>query len=59
MHWIVLLGLGVLAAGLAAVTGISPDDTRPAGRTRLMTAARWILVIVAAGLAVGTLFAVL
>ena len=46
MHWIYLLGLVVIVVGVAAVTGIQPKEGRPAPNTRLMSAARIVLVVV-------------
>jgi hypothetical protein len=47
MHWIVLLGFAVVLVAIAAVTGAKPSGTRPVARTRLMTAARITLVVIA------------
>lgn len=47
MHWIVLLGIAVVLVAIAALTGANPDDGRPVSRTRLMTAARILLVVIA------------
>ena len=47
MHWIYLLGLVVVAIGFFTVTKIQPKDGRPAPNTRLMSAARIVLVLIA------------
>jgi hypothetical protein len=46
MNWIVWLGLAVLVAVVAAVTGIKPKGTRPVAHSRLMGAGRFVLLIV-------------
>lgn len=43
----VLLGFAVVLVAIAAVTGAKPSGTRPVARTRLMTAARITLVVIA------------
>lgn len=55
MSWFALLGIAVVVAALAALTGLKPKGTRPVAHTRLMGMARFILVVAAlivAGLAV-------
>ena len=47
MTLFVLLGLAVLFVLLAALTGIKPSGTKPVASTRLMTAARIVLVLLA------------
>jgi hypothetical protein len=47
MSWIVLIGLAVVVAGIAAVTGIKPKGSRPVARTRLMGVGRIALIIFA------------
>lgn len=47
MNWLVLLGLAIIIAGFAAVTGIKPKETRPVAHTRMMGMARFVLVVVA------------
>jgi hypothetical protein len=42
-----LLGLAVVVAAFAAITGIKPKETRPVAHTRMMGAARFVLLIVA------------
>lgn len=46
MNWLVWLGLAVVIAAAAAVTGIKPKGTRPVSHTRMMGVARIALVIV-------------
>ncbi len=46
MNWLVWLGLAVVIAAAAAVTGIKPKGTRPVSHTRMMGMARIALVIV-------------
>ena len=46
MNWLVWLGLAVVIAAAAAVTGIKPKGTRPVAHTRMMGVARIALVIV-------------
>lgn len=40
MNWFVWLGLAVVVAGVAAVTGIKPKGTRPVAHTRMMGVGR-------------------
>ena len=47
MHWLVWLGLAVIVAAVAAVTGIKPRGTRPVASSRLMAVGRVFLVIIA------------
>ena len=47
MSWLLLLGLAVLVAAVAAVTGIKPKETRPVAHTRMMWMARFVLGVVA------------
>ena len=47
MSWIVWLGLAVLIAGVAAVTGIEPKGTRHVAHSRMMGMGRIALVIIA------------
>lgn len=51
MSWLLLLGLAVVIAAVAAVTGIKPDKTRPVARSRMMGMARAVLVVLAVILA--------
>ena len=44
MNWLAWLGLAVLIAGVAAVTGIKPKGTRHVARTHLMGVARLALL---------------
>jgi uncharacterized membrane protein YecN with MAPEG domain len=46
MTWIFWLGLAVAIGVIAAVTGIKPSGTRSVARTRLMGAARFVLIVV-------------
>lgn len=43
MNWLVWLGLAVVIAGIAAVTGIKPKGTRPVSHTRMMGVGRVFL----------------
>jgi hypothetical protein len=40
MNWLVWLGLAVIIAAVAAVTGIKPKGTRPVAHTRMMGVGR-------------------
>jgi uncharacterized membrane protein YecN with MAPEG domain len=51
MNWLVWLGLAVLVAAIAAVTGIKPKGTRPVANTRLMGVGRIFLFLIVAVLA--------
>ena len=44
MNWLVWLGLAVIIAGVAAVTGIKPKGTRPVAHTHMMGMARLALL---------------
>jgi len=44
MNWLVWLGLAVIIAAVAAVTGIKPKGTRPVAHTRMMGMARLALL---------------
>ncbi|MCA1733847.1 MAG: hypothetical protein LC732_09615 [Acidobacteria bacterium] len=46
MDWIVWLGIAVVIAAVAAVTGIKPKGTRPVASSRLMGMARIVLLVV-------------
>ena len=46
MTWLVWLGLAVLVAAIAAVTGIKPKGSRPVSRSRLMGVGRIFLLII-------------
>jgi hypothetical protein len=48
MSWIAWLGLAVLIAAVAAVTGIKPKGTRHVAGTRLMGVARLALLVIVA-----------
>jgi hypothetical protein len=45
MSWLGWIGLAVLVAAAAAVTGIKPKGTRHVAHTRLMGAARVALLV--------------
>lgn len=45
MTWFAWIGLAVLITALAAVTGLKPQGTRHVAHTRLMGAARIVLLI--------------
>jgi putative Mn2+ efflux pump MntP len=47
MNWLILLGVAVIIAAVAAVTGIKPKETRPVAHTRMMGMARFVLVVLA------------
>ena len=51
MNWLLLLGLALVIAVVAAVTGIKPDKTRPVAHSRMMGMARIVLVVFAVILA--------
>lgn len=51
MNWLLLLGLALVIAVVAAVTGIKPNKTRPVAHSRMMGMARVVLVIFAVVLA--------
>jgi hypothetical protein len=46
MNWLVWLGVAVVIAGIAAVTGIKPKGTRPVAHSRLMGVGRIALLVV-------------
>ncbi|HYI11227.1 MAG TPA: hypothetical protein VEK57_19380 [Thermoanaerobaculia bacterium] len=48
MNWLVWVGLAVVVAAIAAVTGIKPKGTRPVANTRLMGVGRIALFIIVA-----------
>ena len=47
MNWMALLGIALVIAVVAAVTGIKPKGSKPVARTRLMAMARVVLVVIA------------
>ena len=51
MNWLLLLGLALVIAVVAAVTGIKPNKTRPGAHSRMTGMARVVLVIFAVVLA--------
>lgn len=48
MNWLVWLGLAVLVAGIAAVTGVKPKGTRHVAHTRMMGVGRVALFVIVA-----------
>ncbi|HEX7708030.1 MAG TPA: hypothetical protein VF701_16335 [Thermoanaerobaculia bacterium] len=46
MTWLVWLGVAVVIAALAAITGIKPKGTRHVANTRMMGAGRVVLVVI-------------
>lgn len=48
MNWLVWLGLAVVVAAFAAVTGLKPKGTRPVAHTRMMGAGRIALIVIVA-----------
>ena len=46
MNWLVWLGLAVIIAAAAAVTGIKPKGTRPIAHSRLMGMGRLALLAI-------------
>lgn len=46
MNWLVWLGLAVVIAGVAAVTGIKPKGTRPVSHSRMMVMGRIALAVI-------------
>jgi hypothetical protein len=46
MSWVVWVGLAVVVAAIAAVTGIKPKGTRPVAHSRLMGVGRVFLLII-------------
>jgi hypothetical protein len=46
MNWLVWLGLAVVIAAVAAVTGIKPKGTRPVSHSRLMGIGRLALLAI-------------
>ena len=46
MNWLVWLGLAVVIAAVAAVTGIKPKGTRPVSHSRMMGMGRLALVAI-------------
>lgn len=46
MSWIVILGIVVVVVALFALTGVKPKGTRRVASTRLMSAARVVLLII-------------
>lgn len=48
VNWLVWIGLAMLVAAVAAVTGIKPRGSRPVAHTRLMGAGRIVLFVIVA-----------
>jgi hypothetical protein len=48
MNWLTWLGLAVVIAAIAAVTGIKPRGSRPVSHTRMMGAGRIALFVIVA-----------
>ena len=46
MNWLVWVGLAVVVAAIAAVTGAKPKGSRPVSHTRLMGVGRIALLVV-------------
>ena len=46
MNWLVWLGVAVVVAAIAAVTGIKPKGTRPVAHSRMMGVGRIALLII-------------
>jgi hypothetical protein len=46
MNWLVWLGLAVVIAAVAAVTGIKPRGTRPVAHSRMMRMGRFALLAI-------------
>ena len=46
MNWLVWLGLAVVVAAFAAVTGVKAKGTRPVAHTRMMGMGRIALVVI-------------
>jgi hypothetical protein len=46
MNWLVWLGLAVVIAAIAAVTGIKPKGTRPVAHSRMMGVGRVALLVI-------------
>jgi hypothetical protein len=47
MNWLIWLGVAVVVAGIAAVTGLKPKGTRPVAHTRMMGVGRIALFAIA------------
>jgi uncharacterized membrane protein YozB (DUF420 family) len=46
VNWLVWLGLAVVIAAVAAVTGIKPKGTRPVAHSRMMGMGRLALLVI-------------
>lgn len=47
MSWLAWIGIAVVVAGIAAVTGMKPKGSRHVAGTRMMGVARVVLVLIA------------
>ena len=45
--WLTWLIIAVIVAAFAALTGVTPKDSRPVAHTRLMSVARFVFVMIA------------
>jgi hypothetical protein len=52
VSWLTLLLLVAVLVAVAAITGVKPRGGRPVARTRLMSAARVVLLVIAVLLAI-------
>jgi hypothetical protein len=52
MDWTVWLGIALVIAVIAALTGIKPRGSRPVARTQMMGVARVVLIVAAVIIAV-------
>jgi uncharacterized membrane protein YozB (DUF420 family) len=46
VNWLALLGVAVVIAAVAAVTGIKPQGTRPVAHYRMMAMGRIALLVI-------------
>lgn len=46
MNWLVFLGIAVVVAAIAAVTGVKAKGTRPVSHTRMMGVGRIFLLVI-------------
>lgn len=56
MSWLLLLGIAVALTAFVGLTGAQPEGGRPVANTRMMGAARVILMLVAVALAIFVLW---
>jgi hypothetical protein len=52
MDWTVWLGIALVIAVIAALTGVKPRGSRPVARTQMMGVARVVLIVAAVIIAV-------